>query len=94
DGDGLTNAQEFLAGTDPTSGASALRITSITNDGTTVGLSFPTVFSKSYQLEYKNNITDPSWNSLGTSVAGTGGTVEVTDTSSNPGHRYYRLRLL
>ncbi|MGZ5002939.1 MAG: PQQ-dependent sugar dehydrogenase, partial [Chthoniobacterales bacterium] len=94
DGDGLTNAQEFLAGTDPTSGASALRITSITNDGTTVGLSFPTVFSKSYQLEYKDNITDPSWNSLGTSVAGTGGTVEVTDTSSNPGHRYYRLRLL
>ncbi len=33
DGDGMSNLQEFLAGTDPTNGASAFRITSVVRAG-------------------------------------------------------------
>src|SRR5205823_8386412 len=79
DGDGFTNVQEFLAGTDPTSGASALRVSNITGDGLTTHIDFPSVFGKSYQLEYKDNMTDTMWNSLGTPLTGTGSMVEGTD---------------
>ncbi len=94
DGDGLTNAQEFLAGTDPQSGASALRVSGVAGNPSAVLIDFPTVFSKSYQLEYKDDLTATMWISLGTALAGTGAIAEATDTSAPGTFRFYRVRLL
>ncbi|MDQ6938709.1 MAG: PQQ-dependent sugar dehydrogenase [Verrucomicrobiota bacterium] len=94
DGDGLTNAQEFLAGTDPQSGASALRVSGVTGTPPVIEIDFPSVFGKSYQLEYKDDLTATIWISLGTPLAGTGAIVEATDTSAPGTFRFYRIRLL
>ncbi len=93
DGDGLTNAQEFAAGTDPRSGASALRVSNIVNDASIIRIDFPSVFGKSYQLQYKNNLTDSNWTEVGTPVTGNGGIVEGSDNSAGGGHRFYRVTL-
>ena len=44
-------------------------------------VSFTTVSGRSYRVDYKNNITDANWSTVmnAGSVAGTGGTVQVTD---------------
>ena len=94
DGDGLTNAQEFVSGTNPQSGASALRVTNMATASGAIEIQFASVFGKSYQLEYKDNITDASWNSLGAPITGTGGVVPVSDSVGTNAHRVYRLRLL
>src|SRR5690349_21302331 len=51
DGDGLTNAQEFAAGTDPTNAASVLKVTDIAVGDGNIAVSFPTVSGKTYRLE-------------------------------------------
>jgi hypothetical protein len=94
DGDGLTNAQEFLAGTDPRSGASALRVSGVAGNPSSILIDFPSVFGKSYQLEYKNDLSATTWISLGTPIPGTGAIVEASDSSAAGTFRFYRVRLL
>lgn len=90
DGDGLTTAQEFKAGTDPTDPASGVRIGSLRRDASGVRIGFKTVQGRVYRIEYSDNLE--SWNTLGSEVAGTGASVEVMD-STGPGvrSRFYRL---
>jgi len=57
--------------------------------GNTVTISFPTATGLSYQIQYKNKLTDPTWTNLGSPVAGTGGTLSVQDTVSGQ-TRFYR----
>jgi Bacterial TSP3 repeat len=94
DGDGLTNAQEFAAGTDPQSGASALRVSAISGDVPTIRIDFASVFGKSYQLEYKDDLTATMWTPIASPVAGTGAVVEASDNGAPSGPRFYRVRLL
>jgi len=94
DGDGLTNAQEFAAGTVPNDPASALRA-SIAISGSNLVVSFPTVSGKSYRLERSDTLANGSWTTLSDNIAGTGGVLQVTDVgaASQP-KRFYRVVLL
>jgi hypothetical protein len=57
-----------------------------------VTLSFATRSGSSYQVQYKNNLTDATWSSLGSALAGTAATLSVQDSS--PGNlRFYRLKI-
>lgn len=57
DGDGLTNLQEFLAGTNPTSPASALRVTSTSTDAQTYfTLTFAGVAGRIYRVSSSSNL--------------------------------------
>lgn len=94
DGDGFTNAQEFNGGTDPRSGASALRAATAANEEGTFVLRFPTVFGKRYQAEFKNELTTVMWSSLGDPFSGTGDEEEVRDPFGTEDERFYRVRLL
>ena len=60
--------------------------------GGIIVISFPTQNGSSYQLEYKNTLTDPGWTSLGSAVPGNGSVQSATDTdTATGGHRYYRV---
>jgi subtilisin-like proprotein convertase family protein len=94
DGDGFTNLQEFMAGTDPLDPADALGITTeqLENEAR---ISFRTVFGKHYRLEYNNSFPDLDWAVLIDNIEGTGAIVEVVDSeSANQSKRFYRVALL
>jgi hypothetical protein len=52
------------------------------------------VAGQTYQLEYKNNLTDPAWTPMGNPVAGTGGALTLTNSSDVPSQRFFHLRLV
>src|SRR5207244_459439 len=64
DGDGMTNLQEFKAGTDPKSAASVMRISSISRPNGTPAFTFQTVAGKTYRVQYKDDLTAAGWNTL------------------------------
>jgi hypothetical protein len=97
DGDGMTNEQEFKAGTVPTSGASYFKIGSGTYSGNDFLIRFATVAGKSYRVVRCDDLTGVGgWtNIVADNVPGTGGEVEVAD----PGAvllpwRFYRVKVL
>jgi hypothetical protein len=60
--------------------------------GGKVTLSLPTLTGSTYQVQYKNNITDTSWASLGSPIVGTGATQSVQDSVA-AGKRFYRVQI-
>lgn len=64
DRDGLTNLQEFLAGTDPRDPNSGLKIESVQISGNTVFLRFVAVAGKSYTLQYRDSMDSAAWQKL------------------------------
>lgn len=94
DGDGMTNAQEYAAGTDPTNSASVLRISGISISGNDFVVSFSTVAGKTYRVERSDTLAAGSWTTLLDNIAGTGGTVQVTDVgAAAQSKRFYRIVL-
>lgn len=90
DGDGMTNAQEFAAGTNPNSAASALKIASVTKSGNNMLVNFPTVLGKTYRLEFSDTLK--GWTNVESGIEGTGTTVEITDTGGGAEpRRFYRV---
>jgi Tol biopolymer transport system component len=66
DGDGFTNLQEFLTGTNPTDPSSFFHLdvsTLVSNQ--TILLSWPAVSGRSYQLQYTTDLSNPAWSNLG-----------------------------
>jgi fibronectin type 3 domain-containing protein len=94
DGDGLANTQEFAAGTDPNSAASALRVSQVQPSGNDLVVSFATVVGKTYSVERSDTLQNNSWTVLQSGIAGTGGVVEITDTNAaaQP-KRFYRINV-
>jgi hypothetical protein len=64
DGDGLTNLEEFLAGTDPTNGSDLLRMTGVDWVAGTVRLQFRLVPGKVYDVQYRDAAGPDTWQSL------------------------------
>jgi parallel beta-helix repeat protein len=60
DGDGLNNWQEWVAGTDPTDAASALRILSIAPDPSGLQITWQSVIGRNYALERSTNVGSQS----------------------------------
>lgn len=95
DGDGMSNIQEFLAGTDPNAADSALRITSITTNGPDVVVSFTTSSNKLYDLQFSVDLTVANWSAVVTNIPGTGNIVSTNDIGvANQPPRFYRVRLV
>ncbi len=98
DGDGLTNLQEYVFGTNPTSASSAWR-PAVVNDGSGFQVTFPTVVGRSYTLKYRDEIASGTWTSVTNTgngqanpVTGDGTSKTVTDTGSGSAtKRFYRV---
>jgi subtilisin family serine protease len=91
DGDGFTNLQEFLAGTDPHDAASAFRIVDVTSAG---AVTFTTVSNKLYRLERASHLASNDWITVTNQLTGTGVPLTVTDPAAGLPAAFYRLRLL
>jgi len=56
-------------------------------------LSWPTILGQNYQVEYKDNLDDPSWTPIGVPVPGTGNLLDISDNDNNRPHRFFRLMI-
>ncbi|BCU79451.1 autotransporter-associated beta strand repeat-containing protein [Luteolibacter sp. LG18] len=92
DGDGWNNAQEFAASTDPNNPASHLAISSLETGAQDAVILFTTVIGKTYRVEYSETLEVDSWTAVQDHIAGTGGTMAVSDTGGgNRPKRFYRV---
>jgi hypothetical protein len=52
------------------------------------------IVGQTYQLEYKDDLTSPTWTPLGSPVTGNGGTLTTTNNFGASSQRFFRLRLV
>ena len=91
DGDGLTNLQEYLIGTNPKDPASTLRLQIAGVPASTNSvLSWPTVPGKSFRVQFKNDPGDALWQEAGGSVSVLGNVGYYVVPANQP-VRYFRV---
>ena len=66
----------------------------IQTGATNLILSWTGIAGQIYQLEYKDDLTAPTWNPSGSTMAGTGGPLTTTADFAAAGRRFFRLRLV
>lgn len=92
DHDGLTNMQEYLAGTDPTSAASSLNLSLASPSSSGSMLQFNAVAGKTYTVWYCTDLATHNWTKLtGIDAQQQSGPVVVTDPQIGAQTRFYRL---
>lgn len=93
DHDGMSNLEEWLAGTNPTNASSCLRLMAQPSNNTNAFVvSWPSVTGKHYQLERATNLLTGFNSVVQTNIAATAPTNTETDTASLPSNaRFYRV---
>jgi Tol biopolymer transport system component len=93
DGDGVSDLQEFLAGTDPTNINSYFRVLTIAPAGGGAKLLFwsgnP---DRSYRAEFKDDLGAASWTALTGTISWNSSTASITDPGAGGAtNRFYRV---
>ena len=91
DGDGIKDAAEAVAGTDPFSANSTLKISGIVLDGTGLHFTFPTLLGKGYVLQKSASLATPVWTVANALVMGNGGDLMVTIPAAGATQYFYRV---
>jgi hypothetical protein len=78
DGDGATDAEEALAGTDPRDPQSVLKITAIKVDSSGLTVSWASVPGKTYVVAFKDDPNDLYWSDMSGPILATGTTTSWT----------------
>lgn len=101
DGDGMSNLQEYLAGTDPTNSASVFRITSILRTNNDIRITWMMGSGRTNALQWTAGTGNGSYQTNNFAnlfiVTNTVGTItNYTDIggATNKPTRYYRVRLV
>ena len=89
DHDGLSNYQEFLAGTNPNDANSVLRVTDIGADSGQVSLTWNSVAGKTYTIYGASQINGPYTPLLTVPSAGNG--VTSTNVTGSASSQFYRI---
>ncbi len=97
DSDGMSNYQEYLAGTNPTNAASSLHIASMNVSGNSLVVSWTTVGGKSYVLQTNSTAPGPFLDATPViTIPGTGESVTnyvIQNYLANRPLQLYRIRL-
>lgn len=97
DGNGMTNFQEFIAGTDPFVASSALRAENIALSGANPQVSFTGMSGRQYRLEYSEDfltgVLEPTWLPIGDWVTAftDNQVIDLEDPEEDPPSRIYRI---
>ena len=92
DGDGFSDLQELIAGTDPNDSRSFLKINHITVELGQPVIQFDAVSNRTYSVQFKNSWSAASWLTLSDVEARLTNRVEtVRDTNTLSAKRLYRL---
>jgi hypothetical protein len=93
--DGMSNLEEFLAGTLPNQAASRLLAATPVVAGSAVSLTWDSVDGKTYQVEFTAEpLPTLDWQPLGSPVTATGPTTTLNGTLPNGQGGYLRVRLV
>jgi hypothetical protein len=94
DGDGATNLEEYLAGTDPQDSRSVLQIESVNwNADSGVSLRFTAVSNKTYTVQWCSFVSGAPWTRIADVLAASSNRVVIINDPANEidGPRFYRL---
>ena len=95
DGDGLTDYQEFLAGTNPIDNNSLLRCLTVATSAGGATIYWSAAPGHAYRIEFKNSIDDPAWMTLVSSTSPSTQTASVVDPDASLNtQRFYRVTAL
>jgi hypothetical protein len=95
DGDGMSNLQEYLAGTNPTNSADNLRITAFSSspDGTAADVTWSSVPTRCYFIQETLDLNPPSWFDSGLGqIAPDGSTTTRGVFGATAPMRFYRVQ--
>ncbi|HMO03678.1 MAG TPA: Calx-beta domain-containing protein [Kiritimatiellia bacterium] len=90
DSDGFINLDEYIAGTNPTNGASFFEIETIGGGSGARTLEFATVTGRLYHVLWTTNLVAQVWNTQSNNIPGSGSPFSLSDT--NEGNRIYQIR--
>ena len=89
DGDGQTNYEEYLFGTDPTDPTSRYVVRASMNGD--FEITFDTLEGRLYQVERSFDLSAESWTPIGTAIEGHGGSETVIDGDEISARAFYRV---
>ena len=90
DGDGMTNGQEYIAGTDPTNALSYLKIVSLTAPPGAI-LTFGAISNRTYSIQFKDAIEAANWSKLTDVPARTNNYTATIPDANYTTNRFYRI---
>lgn len=93
DGDGVNNANEVAAGTDPLNANSVLKVTTTTKAGGTISVTWQSVAGRSYAVQRSPDLST-AFTDLSGTINATGASTSYDDTTANGAKFFYRIRLL
>ncbi|MFN7138423.1 MAG: hypothetical protein ACK4UN_03695 [Limisphaerales bacterium] len=94
DGDGHSNLQEYLAGTNPQDPKSVFRVVTLENRDGSLTITFTTINGKRYAVEATSSLDDPDWLVLVPDIAGSNQDKEVVVPAiPNNTVQFLRVRL-
>lgn len=94
DGDGISNLAEYQTGSNPVDSQSALRLAILPGspNSQSISVDWPAVPGKSYQLQFKNDLSDPAWQNYGSPIVANPGVLVTVSVTNSTG--YYRVQPL
>ena len=97
DGDGMSNAQEYQAGTDPNNASDHLVITaaSFASGGTNAALTWNSVATRYYTIQKSSGLSSSVWTDSGLGIITSDGSSTLRSfTDTNAPIRFYRVQVV
>jgi hypothetical protein len=94
DSDGMSNWQEYVAGTNPTNEASLLQMESVVQAGNGATVTWQSVTNRHYQVMGRTNLAVGTWQNVGSVFTPAGTHSSVLDSSATNAVRFYRVQVL